>query len=100
MFKSIFTYQQTNTKTSLIAPLISVFNVLLFLFFAINLNAQNPLPKPLDSLKVIDLQQVTVTATMATAATPMTFTNLSKDQIRRNDFGQDIPFLLKATPPQ
>ena len=98
MFKSIFTYQQTNTKTSLIAPLISVFNVLLFVFLALNLNAQNPLPKPLDSLKVIDLQQVTVTATMATAATPMTFTNLSKDQIRRADFGQDMPFLLKTTP--
>ena len=51
-----------------------------------------------DSLKVIDLQQVTVTATMATDKTPMTFTNLKRDQIRRNDFGQDIPFLLKTTP--
>ena len=119
MFKSVFTYQQTNIKTSAnflkitnfqkgIQPkavklflknaLIPVFNALLFTFIALNLNAQNPLPKPPDSLKSLDLQQVTVTATMATAATPMTFTNLSKDQIRRADFGQDMPFLLKTTP--
>ena len=113
MFKSVFTYQQTTflkvtTFQKVIQPkagmlffknvLIYVFNLLLFTFFALNLNAQNPLPKPPDSLQVLDLQQVTVTATMATAATPMTFTNLSKDQIRRNDFGQDIPFLLKTTP--
>ena len=106
MFKSVFTYLQTNAKTPSRAPLVSAFNVLFFTFFVLNSNAQNPLlsapanplQKPLDSLKVIDLQQVTVTATMATAATPMTFTNLSKDQIRRNDFGQDIPFLLKTTP--
>jgi iron complex outermembrane recepter protein len=59
---------------------------------------QNTVSKPVDTLKTIDLQQVTVTATMATAATPMTFTNLNKEQIRRSDFGQDIPFLLKTTP--
>jgi iron complex outermembrane recepter protein len=35
---------------------------------------------------------------MATSATPMTFTNISKEQIRRADFGQDIPYLLKSTP--
>ena len=59
---------------------------------------QNVTSKPADTLKTIDLQQVTVTATMATSATPMTFTNLNKEQIRRSDFGQDIPFLLKTTP--
>jgi iron complex outermembrane receptor protein len=51
-----------------------------------------------DSLQNIDLQQVTVTATMATARTPMTFTNINNEQIRRKDNGQDIPFLLKNTP--
>ena len=51
-----------------------------------------------DSIKIIDLQQVTITATMASDKTPMTFTNLKRDQIRQNDFGQDVPYLLKNTP--
>jgi iron complex outermembrane recepter protein len=51
-----------------------------------------------DSLQTIDLQQVTVTATMANERTPMTFTNFNREKIRKNDFGQDIPFLLQSTP--
>jgi iron complex outermembrane recepter protein len=51
-----------------------------------------------DTAQRIDLQPFTVTATMATNATPMTFTTLRKDQIRRNDFGQDVPYLLRSTP--
>jgi iron complex outermembrane recepter protein len=51
-----------------------------------------------DSLQTIDLQQVTVTATMANERTPMTFTNINREKIRKNDFGQDIPFLLLSTP--
>ena len=75
------------------------YHLSLFTFLGpLSINAQNTVPKPVDTLKTIDLQQVTVTATMATAATPMTFTNLSKEQIRRADFGQDIPYLLKNTP--
>jgi iron complex outermembrane recepter protein len=72
--------------------------LILNLFVPLSMTAQNAASKPVDTLKTIDLQQVTVTATMATAATPMTFTNVSKEQIRRVDFGQDIPFLLKTTP--
>jgi iron complex outermembrane recepter protein len=51
-----------------------------------------------DSLQTIDLQQVTVTATMANERTPMTFTNINREKIRKHDFGQDIPFLLQSTP--
>ena len=51
-----------------------------------------------DSTQTIDLQTVTITATMANERTPMTFTNVKKEQLRKNDFGQDIPFLLKSTP--
>lgn len=50
------------------------------------------------SMQSIDLQQVTITATMASDKTPMTFINIKRDQLRRNDFGQDIPYLLKSTP--
>jgi iron complex outermembrane recepter protein len=51
-----------------------------------------------DSLKQLELQQVTITATMAGDKTPMSFTNINRDQIRQNNFGQDIPFLIKTTP--
>jgi iron complex outermembrane recepter protein len=75
------------------------FHFSLFTFLGpLSINAQNSVSKPVDTLKIIDLQQVTVVATMATSATPMTFTNISKEQIRRADFGQDIPYLLKSTP--
>jgi iron complex outermembrane recepter protein len=80
-------------------PALFTFHFSLFtLLGPLSINAQNTVPKPVDTLKIIGLQQVTVTATMATAATPMTFTNLNKEQIRRADFGQDIPYLLKSTP--
>ena len=73
----------------------TTFHFLIFTaFFTLSLTAQNAV----DTLKTIDLQQVTITATMASDNTPMTFTNLKKDQIRRNDFGQDVPYLLKNTP--
>jgi iron complex outermembrane recepter protein len=68
--------------------------VLFFLLSGLTTNGQSPS----DTLKTIDLQQVIITATMASDKTPMTFTNLKKDQIRKNDFGQDVPYLLKSTP--
>ncbi|MEG1562574.1 MAG: TonB-dependent receptor [Bacteroides sp.] len=51
-----------------------------------------------DSLRVINLQEVQVVSTRATAKTPMAFSNVSKEQIKKQNFGQDIPFLLSATP--
>lgn len=57
------------------------------------LNAQKA-----DSLKQIDLQEVTISSTMAGDKTPMSFTNIKRDKIRQNDFGQDMPFLIKTTP--
>lgn len=61
----------------------------------LSIKAQN---NPSDTTKSIDLQQVTVTATMATDKTPMTFVNINRDELRKNDFGQDVPYLLKNTP--
>ena len=51
-----------------------------------------------DSLKVINLQEVQVVSTRATAKTPVAFTNIKKEQINKQNFGQDIPFLLSTTP--
>jgi iron complex outermembrane recepter protein len=91
-----------NARFSLFALSFFIFHFSFFTLFPLSIFAQNTANQPIapsfDTLKTVDLQQVTVTATMATAATPVTFTNLSKEQIRRSDFGQDIPYLLKTTP--
>lgn len=41
---------------------------------------------------------VVVTATRPTERTPTTFTTLSADQLRRQNFGQDVPLLLNFMP--
>lgn len=51
-----------------------------------------------DSLKVINLQEVQVVSTRATAKTPVAFTNVSKEELKKQNFGQDIPYLLSMTP--
>ena len=51
-----------------------------------------------DSLRMIRLQEVEVTATRATATTPVAHSNLSSDEIARNSYGYDIPSVL-ALPP-
>nr|WP_251620659.1 TonB-dependent receptor [Odoribacter lunatus] len=51
-----------------------------------------------DTLRRIDLQEVQVTATRATAQTPVAFVNVDKETIRKQNAGLDIPFLLTMTP--
>lgn len=51
-----------------------------------------------DSLRLVRLQEVQVVSTRANAKTPVAFSNVSKDQIKRQNFGQDVPFLLTLTP--
>ena len=41
---------------------------------------------------------VVVRATRATGKTPTTFSNLSREKIEAQNFGQDVPFLLNWTP--
>lgn len=51
-----------------------------------------------DSLKVVNLQEIQVVSTRATQKTPVAFSNVSKELLRKQNFGQDIPFLLTTTP--
>ncbi|MEM6964622.1 MAG: TonB-dependent receptor [Bacteroidota bacterium] len=46
----------------------------------------------------LDLQELTVLATRASKSTPMTYTNITKEELEENNLGQDVPFLLKWTP--
>lgn len=43
-------------------------------------------------------EEVIVTATRAKENDPVSFTNINNSQIKENNFGQDIPYLLSATP--
>ncbi|TXI84447.1 MAG: TonB-dependent receptor [Crocinitomicaceae bacterium] len=44
------------------------------------------------------IEEINVQATRADEKTPTTYTNLSKSQIGKSNFGQDLPYLLEGTP--
>jgi iron complex outermembrane recepter protein len=46
----------------------------------------------------LELKTVTVSATLATEKMPITRTDIYAPALRRNDFGQDVPYLLRTTP--
>ncbi|WP_370630583.1 TonB-dependent receptor [Mucilaginibacter sp. 21P] len=50
------------------------------------------------SSNVFTTEEVTVTATRANKTSPTAFTNLSKKDLQKNNFGQDLPYLLNQTP--
>jgi iron complex outermembrane receptor protein len=51
-----------------------------------------------DSLRIIELESVRVTASRAGEKTPVAYTNLSREDISRVNNGVDVPFMLTATP--
>ncbi len=52
----------------------------------------------IDISRQIEFDELIVSATRAGATTPMTFTNIQKEELEENNLGQDVPFLLKWTP--
>ena len=65
------------------------------LFTGMNVHAQSA---PVDSLRTVALDEVQITSTRATAKTPVAFTDVKREQIQKQNFGLDIPFLLTITP--
>ncbi len=51
-----------------------------------------------DSLQMVHLQEVEIISTRATANTPVAFTNINTEQLKKENFGQDLPYLLSMTP--
>ena len=72
------------------------------LFFSISIlladNAPDNVPNEIDSLRLIQLQEIAVSAVRAGTKTPIAYTNMSKKEINDLNFGQDIPYLLSLTP--
>ena len=54
--------------------------------------------QPIDSLEILQLEEVFVNATRASDKTPATFTNVKKEELQAVNLGQDLPILLKMTP--
>lgn len=65
-----------------------------FLFSFIGFSQETPK----DSLKNIDLKEVTISSVRAKEKNPITFTNVSKEEIAPRNLGQDIPILLQYLP--
>jgi iron complex outermembrane recepter protein len=57
----------------------------------------NALEIPMEPTSILT-EAVVVRATRATEKTPTTYTNLTKEKIEAQNFGQDVPFLLNWTP--
>ena len=51
-----------------------------------------------DTLKSVELQEVSVVASRATDKTPIAFTNVTSEELAKKNFGQDLPYLLSMTP--
>ena len=52
-----------------------------------------------DSIKYIqNLNEVNVNALRAGAKTPVSFTNINKDEINKGNLGQDLPYIISMTP--
>ena len=87
--KTLFTiqgYKATKSRT--------FFSLSIFLFGLFSHAQQTPS----DSLKVQQLKEVTVSAIRAKDKNPITFTNVSKEEIAPRNLGQDIPVLLNYAP--
>lgn len=65
---------------------------------AVTAGAANPKSVKIDTLRAVQLQNVQVVSTRASKKTPMAFENVTKEQIKTVNFGQDIPYLLMLTP--
>ncbi|MBX2878195.1 MAG: TonB-dependent receptor [Saprospiraceae bacterium] len=48
--------------------------------------------------RIFNLDGLTITATRAGEKTPMTYTNLDKEELEERNLGQDVPYLLRWTP--
>ena len=74
-----------------------IFKTLAFLGLAIFAQAQEQIPDSLEGSK-ITLDEVLVSAIRVTNQSPITFSNLTKEQIKPRNLGQDIPILMNFLP--
>lgn len=86
LFAKSTAYKQLSTKTYL-----SLF-ALFYSVFAVSQETEK------DSTKIMQLKEVVLTSVRAKEKEPITFTNISKEEITKRNLGQDIPVLLNYQP--
>ena len=93
LFKKRERNKEKRTKTSL--RISSIFYFLFSIFFSISSFSQE---QPKDSTKVTLLNEVVLTSVRAKEKDPITFTNISKEELAKRNLGQDLPVLLNFQP--
>ncbi len=94
-----------NYQHRIIAPFIrnyflrmkTIFITFTFFWLALDVNAQEQITDTLEGKKVV-LDEVFVSAVRVTKESPVTFSNLTKEQIEPRNLGQDIPILMNFLP--
>ena len=71
-----------------------LFSILFFLFSVVSFSQE----KQQDTTKINQLDDVLVSAVRVTAKTPVSFSNLTKEEIAPRNLGQDIPVLMNYLP--
>jgi len=74
-----------------------LFTILGLIAFTLGLSAQETQKDSLEGKKIA-LDEVFVSAIRATKESPVTFTNLTKEELKPRNLGQDIPILLNYMP--
>ena len=97
------TYTNSNGEFELSASQSGVFSLLISHVSYHNIKTEITVPSSEElsfSLepKVLLADQVVISATRADETTPTTFTNVSSEELQKQNFGQDIPVLLELTP--
>ncbi len=74
-----------------------IFAVFAFLFFTVSAQ-ENEKEKENDSTKVEALDEVLVQAVRVDADSPITHSNIEKEELEKRNLGQDIPYMLNYLP--
>ena len=65
---------------------------------AVNSMAEKSHITKVDTVNAYQLQDVLVTSIRANKQTPVAYKNLNQKEIKKVNFGQDIPYILSLTP--
>ena len=76
---------------------LTIFTIAAFFAFSLGVNAQEQVTDSLEGQKVV-LDEVFVSAVRVTKQSPVTFSNLTKEEIKPRNLGQDIPVLMNFLP--
>ncbi|HFB99923.1 MAG TPA: TonB-dependent receptor, partial [Phaeodactylibacter sp.] len=66
--------------------------------YQVAINVQGDTPLDIEIARQVQVGELIVLATRARETTPMTYTNIKKEVLEKNNLGQDVPFLLKWSP--